>query len=196
MNTLGKLRLMVARGVVNLINDAGGLQVLQISARADETIDDVERAQNFGMSSHPPIGSTPILVAVGGAQDHMVAVAVDNEKHRPKGLQEGETALYNAHGVLFLFDKDGHAKLKCKSFQVEADESTDFKTPMVSASAQVTAMGQINGNGGMAVKGGSGVSMTGNVTHADGQLISNGVSVDRHKHSGVTIGGAMTGLPT
>lgn len=196
MNPMQKIRQVVARGVVNLINDAGGLQVLQVDALADETIDDVERAQNFGMSSHPPKGSTPVMVAVGGSRNHMMAVAVDNEKHRPKNLKEGETALYNAHGVLFVFDAEGVATLNCKAFKVIASDGADFTTPMVTASAQMTAKGQINGDGGMAVKGGTGVSFTGTVTHSGGSFTSNGVTLHSHKHSGVTIGGAMTGLPT
>lgn len=123
MNALARLRLLVARGVVNLINDAGGLQLLQIDALDDETLDGVERVQNFGQTSHPPRGSVPVLVAVGGSRDHMVAVAVDNAAHRPTGLQEGESAIYNAHGVRFLFDKDGNAVLVCKNFIVQATET-------------------------------------------------------------------------
>lgn len=129
---LQKMRLMVARGVVNLINDAGGLQTLQIDGLDGETRDDVERAQNFGLSSHPPKGSVPIMVAVGGSRDHLVAVAVDSEQHRPKGLNEGESVMYNAHGVRFLFDSEGNATLTANKLilnvtEVEsnADKTTD-----------------------------------------------------------------------
>jgi phage baseplate assembly protein V len=111
MNAAARLRLMVARGLVNLINDAGGLQRLQVEALDNEPLDGVERVQNFGHTSHPPRGSMPVLVAVGGSRDHMVAVAVDNEEHRPRDLQEGESAMYNAHGVRLLFDQDGKQAL-------------------------------------------------------------------------------------
>ncbi len=117
-----RMRLMVARGVVNLINDAGGLQTLQIDGLDGETRDDVERVQNFGHTSHPPKGSTPILVAVAGSRDHLVAVAVDNEDVRPKDLAEGESATYNAHGVLFVFDKEGNAVLTAKKLILNIDE--------------------------------------------------------------------------
>ena len=42
-----KLRLIVARAVINLVNDANGLQLLQVSALADETHDGVERVQKL-----------------------------------------------------------------------------------------------------------------------------------------------------
>ena len=47
MNPFQKLRLMVARGIVNLVNDAGGLQTLQVTALEDEHRDEVERVQNL-----------------------------------------------------------------------------------------------------------------------------------------------------
>ena len=46
MNPLQKLRLMVTRGVVKLVNDAG-LQLIQADLLADETRDGVERIQNY-----------------------------------------------------------------------------------------------------------------------------------------------------
>ncbi len=75
---LRKLRLMVARAVVNLVNDANGLQLLQVSALADETRDGVERAQNYGLTSVPLPGATVVMVAVAGSRDHLMAVAVDD----------------------------------------------------------------------------------------------------------------------
>ncbi|AXF86776.1 hypothetical protein DTO96_102532 [Ephemeroptericola cinctiostellae] len=123
-----RMRLMVARGVVNLINDAGGLQMLQIDGLDGETRDDVERVQNFGHTSHPPRGSTPIMVAVAGSRDHLVAVAVDNEDTRPRSLSEGESALYNAHGVMFLLDKDGNAVLTAKKLILNIETLTNNAT--------------------------------------------------------------------
>lgn len=131
MNPFHRIRLMIARAVVNLVNDAGGLQLLQVNVLHGETRDEVERVQNFGLTSHPPAGSIPILAAVGGSRDHMVAVAVDSPEFRPKGLKPGETATYNAHGVLFYFDDQGNARLRCRRFIVDAAEHIDMSAPRI-----------------------------------------------------------------
>ena len=81
----------------------------------------------------------------------------------------------------------GEVTLNASKFQVNAPQS-EF-------SAVVTAQGQINGNGGMAVQGGNGAEFTGDVNHHGGKLSSNGVVVDEHTHSGVQSGGDNTGEP-
>ncbi|MEX7635148.1 phage baseplate assembly protein domain-containing protein, partial [Serratia marcescens] len=46
-----RLRLMVDRAVVRIVTDSLGRQNLQVQSLADETNADVERFQNYGMSS-------------------------------------------------------------------------------------------------------------------------------------------------
>lgn len=198
MNALARLRLMVARGVVNLINDAGGLQLLQVDALDSETIDEIERVQNFGQTSHPPRGSVPVLVAVGGSRDHLVAVAVDNEQHRPTGLQEGESAMYNAHGVKLLFDAAGNATLDCKRLIINASEGIQANTPLATFSQAVTVNGLFSykaGMSGTSGSGGAGTQISGAMTHSGGSLTSNGVTLHTHTHGQVQSGDGTTGGP-
>ncbi|EEG08222.1 phage baseplate assembly protein V [Pseudogulbenkiania ferrooxidans] len=191
-----KLRLMVARGIVNLVNDAGGLQQLQVGALEDEVGDEVERVQNFGQTSHPPRGSVPVMVAVAGSRDHLVAVAVDDEASRPRNLQPGESATYNAHGVLFLFDQNGNATLTCKNFTVNASEGVQVNTPLATFSQAATVNGLFSYKAGMSgTGGGAGTQISGDITHTDGSLSSNGVTVHTHNHGGVTRGGDNTDGP-
>lgn len=56
MNPLQKIRLLVARGVLNLLRTSG-LQMMQISLLEGETRDEVERVQNYGHSGQPPLGA-------------------------------------------------------------------------------------------------------------------------------------------
>ncbi|WP_156943137.1 phage baseplate assembly protein V [Pseudogulbenkiania sp. MAI-1] len=191
-----KLRLMVARGIVNLVNDAGGLQQLQVDGLADEIGDEVERVQNFGQTGHPPSGSVPVMVAVAGSRDHLVAVAVDHEGSRPKNLQPGESATYNAHGVLFLFDKDGNATLNCKNFIVNASEGVQVNTPAATFSQAVTVNGLFSYKAGMSgTGGGAGTIISGDITHTGGNLKSNGVIVHNHYHINVQPGPGNSGGP-
>ena len=195
MNPLQKMRLMVARGVVNLIDDAGGLQILQITALENETRDGVERAQNFGMSSHPPVGSEPIMVAVGGSRNHLVAVAVDNEEHRPKGLAEGEVKVYSAHDSFLHFDADGNVTLKCKKFIVDASEKTEVNTPEATFSAMASVNGLFSFNNGMAgVAGDNGIKLAGTY-YITGDVVINGIKFSTHGHTGVMAGGDIAGGP-
>lgn len=193
MNALAKLRLMVARGVVNLINDAGGLQQLQVEALDSEPLDGVERVQNFGLTSHPPRGSMPVLVAVAGSRDHMVAVSVDNEEHRPRDLQEGESAMYNAHGVRLLFDQDGNATLNCKNFIINASDGIQANTPLATFSQALTVNGLFSFKAGLSGEGGG--AMAGDVTHTGGSFTSNGITYHTHTHGNVEPGNGNSGGP-
>ena len=66
----------------------------------------------------------------------------------------------------------------------------DISSPLVETDRVFTAQGQINGNGGMAVQGGSGASFTGNVKQSGGSFTTNGdvkagtISLSNHKHTG------------
>lgn len=193
MNAAARLRLMVARGLVNLINDAGGLQLLQVEALDSEPLDGVERVQNFGHTSHPPRGSMPVLVAVAGSRDHMVAVAVDNDEHRPRGLQEGESAMYNAHGVKLLFDQDGNATLDCKKFIINASEGIQANTPLADFSQALTVNGLFSFKAGLSGAGGG--EMSGNFAHTGGSFTSNGITYHTHTHDGIQPGSGNSGGP-
>ena len=55
--------------------------------------------------------------------------------------------------------------------------------------------GQIVGQGGMAVSGGSGSTISGNMTHSGGTLTSNGIALHSHAHGGIKSGGEVSGGP-
>lgn len=102
-----RIRLIASRAVVRMVNDAGGLQVVQITLLADETRDQVERFQNYGLTSHPHPGADAVAVALGGSRDHLVAIAVDDRRYRIKGLAAGEVALYDDLGHVVRLTRAG-----------------------------------------------------------------------------------------
>ena len=75
----------------------------------------------------------------------------------------------------------------------------DISSQLVETDQVFTAQGQINGNGGMAVKGGSGASFTGNVKQQGGGFTTDGdvkagvISLRNHNHPGDS--GGETGKP-
>ncbi|MHC1700279.1 MAG: phage baseplate assembly protein V [Humidesulfovibrio sp.] len=85
---------LVNRAVLQAVNDAGGLQELQVQALADEVMDRIERFQQYGLTSVPLAGAECVVLSVGGSRSNAVIIAVDDRRYRLQGLQGGEVALY------------------------------------------------------------------------------------------------------
>lgn len=103
---------LVARAVVQLVNDETKLQLLQLGVLADETRSEVERMQNYGFTSVPLPGAECLVLFVGGRRDHGVVVAADDRRHRLKGLQPGEVAVYNNAGGQVVLRADGSIEVE------------------------------------------------------------------------------------
>ncbi|WP_281787730.1 phage baseplate assembly protein V [Uruburuella suis] len=195
MSPLQKMRLMVARGIVKLVQDSG-LQLMQLDLLDEETRDGVERVQNYGHRGHPPQGSTVATVAVAGSRDHLVVVACEHPDHVPP-LDSGESAMYAMFGQLFKMDKEGNVTLTCKDFNIQASGNV---TAAAAGNYTATAGGNlgISASGGMSMHGEGGASLTGGL-QADSivadKLVGGGVDVETHNHKGVTAGGDNTGEP-
>ena len=98
---------LVARAVVQLVDDDAKLQLLQVGVLADETRGELERMQEYGFTSVPLPGAEATVLFVGGRRDHGIVVAVDDRRHRKTGLQPGEVAVYNNAGAHVLLKADG-----------------------------------------------------------------------------------------
>lgn len=105
----------VARAVISALDDTGDYQVVKLDVLADETLEDVERVQNFGFASNPPSGAEAVLLLVGGNRDHPIVISADTPKTRKKSLQPGEAAVYgNATANYLYLKKDDTSELKTK----------------------------------------------------------------------------------
>ena len=103
-----RLRSTVLRGVVKLVADAHKMQSLQVTTRAGEdAIPDVERWQNYGLTSAPQPGAECIVIQVGGTADVPVVIVVDDRRYRLQGLAPGEVALYDDLGQKVHLTRDG-----------------------------------------------------------------------------------------
>lgn len=101
-----KVRQMVSRGVVLLVNDALKMQEMQLKIMADDTMDGVERFQNYGYTSVPHAGSEAIALTVNGDKSHTVVIVVDDRRYRLKGLKAGEVAMYDDQGQKIVLKRD------------------------------------------------------------------------------------------
>jgi len=101
-----KLRQIASRAVIKLVNDGLKLQELQIVGLSGETLDGVERFQEYGFTSHPKSGAEAISLSIGSNRSHTVIVAVDDRRYRLKGLESGEVALYDDLGQKIVLKRD------------------------------------------------------------------------------------------
>ena len=187
MNPLQKIRLLVARGVLNLLR-TNGLPMMQISLLEGETREEVERVQNYGHSGHPPAGSTLVAVAVGGSRDHLIVVACEHPQYSPD-LKPGESAMYAQFGQLFKMDEQGNVTLKCRDFSIEASGNVSTQA---AGNVEQRAGGALNmsATAGSHMEGGFNVE-----TVTADSVTADGVKLEDHAHSGVQSGGDNTGGP-
>ena len=177
------------RGKVARVQAGGGVQKIQVEGLDGETVQDLEHAENFGFTSNPPAGSDCVVVPLGGKTSHGIIVTTTNGAYRITGLSDGETAVYNADGAKIVLKKGRVIEIDCDKLNIKAPSGVNITSEKGECSAVLTAQGQINGNGGMAVQGGSGTTFTGNVDmvgdlNTTGALTNNGKDVgSTHKHT-------------
>ena len=102
----GRVRGMIARAVVRLIDDARACQEMQIDLLSDESQDGVERFQNYGFTSVPKNGAEALVACVGGLRSHAVAIVVEDRRYRLKNLQSGEVAVFDDLGNMVKLGRD------------------------------------------------------------------------------------------
>ncbi|MEJ1411080.1 MAG: phage baseplate assembly protein V [Candidatus Sedimenticola sp. (ex Thyasira tokunagai)] len=116
-----RLRIMVSRAVINLVNDGQGLQELQLTLLAGEEADGVERIQEYGFTSAPKAGAEAVALAVGGSRAHTVVIATDDRRYRIKGLASGEVAIYDDHGQVIKLARDGIRIVAPNGLHIDGD---------------------------------------------------------------------------
>ena len=126
-----RVQLTVSRAIVRLINDATVLQTLQVEALRGETLDGVERLQNYGFSSHPLAGAQAVLLALGGNRQHSIVIAVDDRRHRATDLDEGEVQVYtdqhdpaNPHRIVLKSNRV--IRIECGNSYIEMTENSVY----------------------------------------------------------------------
>lgn len=107
MSVADRVRGMIRRSVIGLVNDAMKLQSVQVTLMAGQTPDDVEHFQHYGLTSVPHKGAEGIGLGIGGSTGHTVVICVDDRRYRLTGLEAGEVALYDDLGHKVHLTRDG-----------------------------------------------------------------------------------------
>ncbi len=97
---------LMAHGSVTAVNDGGSIQRMQLRVGYMEVRDNTRVLQQFGLASSPPLGSDALLLCFGGDRSNGLVVGTGHGS-RPVGQAEGETTLFNAHGMTIALTAAG-----------------------------------------------------------------------------------------
>ena len=182
----------VARAVLNVVDDEGNMQRVQISLLEDEVIDDVERFQDYGFTSVPEEGAEATVVFVGADRSHPIVVVADDRRVRKKGLKPGEVAVYHKNGD-FIHLKNGNCidistktlTISCETATFTANSEITLDSPLVTLTGRQQTTGEKSGGGASTFAGG--------LENTGGDIVSDGISLEHHTHPGDS--GGTTGTP-
>jgi phage baseplate assembly protein V len=143
------------------------------------------RAGNTRTWWQPSIGEQVVLLSLGGNLETAFALpAIYSDAFPPPDYSEnGSTTVFN-DGGWFQYEPDtGQLLIKnIKSVRIEAADGIQLITDQLGVDASQTLIN-------------SETVINGAVTQGGGDMSSNGVVVDKHKHGGVKSGGDTSGGP-
>lgn len=180
MSLPNRVRLMVSRALVALVDDGKKLQELQVSLLEGEARAVAERFQQYGFTSVPLADAEAIALAVGGSRSHIVVLAVDDRRYRRKDLQPGETCIYNQHGDRVHIREDG-------TIDVVASTKVFVDAPEVECTGNVLIKGNLHVEGD--------TTCDGDVSDAAGSMQEMRDTFNSHTHPGVQSGSSATPPP-
>lgn len=205
----------------NLTLSDASKQVLRVQAdgMVGETFNGAEYFQHAGFRSKPVAGMQPIIIPLNGKSANGVVIACSNGTLFITDLAEGEVAIFNerdgvANSVILRNGKV--IDMRCDVLNINAATEVNITTPdvKINASNKVQITTPTTNTSDKLVVGGDAqvakktTTLTLNVTSpvagasvmaggitANGEIISSGISLPNHTHSGVQAGAANTGAP-
>jgi len=90
-----QIYMLIGRSILSYVNNSKGTQLLQIKLLADEVCSDIERLEDYGLTSYPLKDAEPLALFINGNRSHGVVVCVHDRRYRPTDLAEGEVCLYS-----------------------------------------------------------------------------------------------------
>jgi phage baseplate assembly protein V len=130
---LTRLANLVARAVLNRVNDTKMMQTVQLTALEGETRADVERVQEYGFTSVPLAGAEAVAVFPGGFREQGLVIATDDRRYRLTGLTAGEVAIYTDQGDKVVIERGG-------TIRVTASAKVVIATPVVELAGNTRAV--------------------------------------------------------
>lgn len=144
-----RILMLFGRGVLRGVTENSKRQQLQITVLEGETIDGVERMQNYGFTSYPTGGDVAVAFVAGNREQGIVLV-VDDRRYRIQ-LEAGEVAIYDDLGNKVELLRD---MVKITAVQhLEAEAPTTLLKSAVTIDGSLTVTGPTTLNGAVATTG-------------------------------------------
>jgi len=102
-----RIQMAIGRGRINVANDAGPIQYVQVSYSKIEPKDNIPRVMEYGYTSNPPAQTDAALVHVSGDRSNAICVGTNHQPSRPKNLATGEVMLYQLNGIQVYLSNAG-----------------------------------------------------------------------------------------
>lgn len=161
-----RILMLFGRGVLKGVTESSKRQQLQVTVLEGETIDDVERMQNYGFTSYPTGGDVAVAF-VSGNREQGIVLVVDDRRYRLQ-LQAGEVAMYDDLGNKVELLRDMVKVTAVQHLEAEAPTTLLKSAVTIEGSLTVTGTSTLNGN----------IATTGTITN-------NGKNIgSTHRHGG------------
>lgn len=186
MSAADKIRDMVVRGKVSATDDSNPIGLCQAKLFEGETEDEIERFESYGLSARPHVGAEALVAHLDGDRSHPIAMATPDRRYRVVNLAPGEVCLYDSRGRrVFLRRNSVEIEAVDAPVKVHTKGSVTIDAPSVRITGTLVVDRLITGKGGLAVSGGGGATVQGDV-------VADGISLKTHTHP---CGDHSTGAP-
>jgi phage baseplate assembly protein V len=134
-----KMRNMVQRGTVSMVDDERKMQENQVALLDTELIDKAERVQQYGFSSHPQNDAECYVLFCGADHAHPLVFCVDDRRYRFKATKQGEVVIYTDEGDSIHLGRENTITVTTKHFVVKAEEDITLQTKVFKLEAETSA---------------------------------------------------------
>lgn len=180
-----KLRQVVSRGIVKLVDTETLFSELQVVGLDGEVMDNVELFEQYGITSHPQENSEGVLLSLNGRRSHSIVICVGKRQFRMKGLKQGEVALYDDQGQQVYLKRDG---ILIKSTLV----TVDAPKAVFTGNVEVAGNTDIGGNTTIAAAMSAATASVSGATGV-GSLSVAGAAYQDHQHTNTEPGTGKSG---
>lgn len=190
------LRGLLARGVVESVDDSPMMRTVQAEFLPGDVREGLEHFEPYGFTSRVKEGAEAIGAFFNGDRSHGVVLVTADRRFRLH-VEEGEVAVFDDKGQKVVLERDGilvetpknltatvggNAVATVKGTTTLKSGAVTIDAPSVHITGTLSVDGHIKGTGGLAVSGGSGAAVTGSIT-ATGDIKAGSISLQGHTHT-------------
>jgi phage gp45-like len=142
---LTRICLLFVRGILRAVDNSDITQKIQVTGLSSEPISDMERFEQYGMTSYPLVGAETFCCFLNGNRSQGITICIHDRRYRPTNLSEGEVCIFSfidkttPHRI--LLKNDGTIELYGTTVKVVGDITT---------TGDMTATGDVSDSSGIA----------------------------------------------